>query len=495
MPPGIYVLQLEADDAFRSSVDSLIVNVATVCTVDAPEGIVAWWPFETDAEDIIGANDGAFLSEIGFVAGKAGVAPDFDGITDGVTVPADPSLDVGSGEGFTIEFWMRSDELKNTTLIEWNNGSSAGVNLTTESFQSRLTVNLVDSGGSSHAFFVQNFYLVGETVHGALSYDKNSGEAILYQNGEIVATESVGSFTPQTGYDLHFGHSPTQAASYNEFLDEISLYSRVLTSDEVFSIFATDNVGKCLPDGNSRPFVDAGPDQSASDLSETVFLNGFVTDDGLPEGFGIESEWTQVDGPGTATFADPAAAVTTVTFDAAGIYLLQLQADDGFKSASDTMEARVGVLCSLEAPEGLVGWWPGNGDGRDLSRLDGGNDAELRSGVAFLPAQVSFGFGFDGANDAVRVPANPDIDVGQGGGFAIEFWMQSDVVRNAPVIEWGDSGSVGVNLRTETFQSRLTVDIRDNAGGGHTFLGSSTFSVVHCGGDVEFTDGEVEHGD
>ena len=25
--------------------------------------------------------------------------------------------------------------------------------------------------------------------------------------------------------------------------------------------------------------------------------------------------------------------------------------------------------------------------------------------------------------------------------------------------------------------------------------GSSTFSVVHCGGDVEFTDGEVEHGD
>ena len=28
-----------------------------------------------------------------------------------------------------------------------------------------------------------------------------------------------------------------------------------------------------------------------------------------------------------------------------------------------------------------------------------------------------------------------------------------------------------------------------------TCRGSSTFSVVHCGGDVEFTDGEVEHGD
>ena len=31
--------------------------------------------------------------------------------------------------------------------------------------------------------------------------------------------------------------------------------------------------------------------------------------------------------------------------------------------------------------------------------------------------------------------------------------------------------------------------------GADNKLGSSTFSVVHCGGDVEFTDGEVEHGD
>ena len=29
---------------------------------------------------------------------------------------------------------------------------------------------------------------------------------------------------------------------------------------------------------------------------------------------------------------------------------------------------------------------------------------------------------------------------------------------------------------------------------GEAEYGSSTFSVVHCGGDVEFTDGEVEHG-
>ena len=39
------------------------------------------------------------------------------------------------------------------------------------------------------------------------------------------------------------------------------------------------------------------------------------------------------------------------------------------------------------------------------------------------------------------------------------------------------------------WRSRLRVTM------GEEKPGSSTFSVVHCGGDVEFTDGEVEHGD
>ena len=45
------------------------------------------------------------------------------------------------------------------------------------------------------------------------------------------------------------------------------------------------------------------------------------------------------------------------------------------------------------------------------------------------------------------------------------------------------------------FGHKLEVVRSQSTGDIEIRIGSSTFSVVHCGGDVEFTDGEVEHGD
>ena len=48
-----------------------------------------------------------------------------------------------------------------------------------------------------------------------------------------------------------------------------------------------------------------------------------------------------------------------------------------------------------------------------------------------------------------------------------------------------------MNMQSDRAMEKLTNDLREAV----DVLGSSTFSVVHCGVDVEFTDGEVEHGD
>ena len=51
--------------------------------------------------------------------------------------------------------------------------------------------------------------------------------------------------------------------------------------------------------------------------------------DGLPDPPGVVvSEWRKVSGPGNAVFADSSDPLTTVTFDAAGTYVLRLIADD-----------------------------------------------------------------------------------------------------------------------------------------------------------------------
>ena len=108
---------------------------------------------------------------------------------------------------------------------------------------------------------------------------------------------------------------------------------------------------------NEAPGVDAGPDRYAS-VGDSTALEGSVTDDGLPERSGLTIEWSQVDGRGIVTFSSPLAPSTLTTFDTAGLYVLELSADDSDLLVSDLVEVRVDSACSVVAPEGL-GWGGG----------------------------------------------------------------------------------------------------------------------------------------
>ena len=55
-----------------------------------------------------------------------------------------------------------------------------------------------------------------------------------------------------------------------------------------------------------------------------------------PTGPAPGTTWSKVAGPGTVTFADPNAAVTTATFSAPGEYVLRVSADNGETTAAST---------------------------------------------------------------------------------------------------------------------------------------------------------------
>jgi len=89
---------------------------------------------------------------------------------------------------------------------------------------------------------------------------------------------------------------------------------------------------------NQPPLVDAGDDVLVN-LSESAFLFGTVTDDGLPGPYTVA--WSQVSGPGTASFTEPNNTSTNVTFSEKGEYVLRLTADDGELQAHDDLTATV----------------------------------------------------------------------------------------------------------------------------------------------------------
>lgn len=99
---------------------------------------------------------------------------------------------------------------------------------------------------------------------------------------------------------------------------------------------------------NAPPFVNAGPDISTflQDGTRTGPISGIVTDDGAIQPYTVT--WTVVEQPSDAdpalpdaVIADPTALQTMVTVSAEGTYVLQLEANDGEYTGSDTMTIHV----------------------------------------------------------------------------------------------------------------------------------------------------------
>jgi Concanavalin A-like lectin/glucanases superfamily/Immunoglobulin domain len=224
-----------------------------------PLGAVSWWPAEDNANDIIGTNNGVSQS-ITYTNGEAGQAFAFNGSGSQIEVPASPSLNVGLGNGFTLESWIKPTSLDLQSLFEWNQniggGSGyaqigAGLDIGVAG-PGDLYANIVDTNANSHIFYSINSIIVANTFqHVALTYDKTSGIAALYCNGVAVASTNLGSFTPQTSFDLFMGVRPSGIFSgiyFQGIMDEPTLYNRALTSNEIAAIYNAGSDGKCVPE-------------------------------------------------------------------------------------------------------------------------------------------------------------------------------------------------------------------------------------------------------
>ena len=95
------------------------------------------------------------------------------------------------------------------------------------------------------------------------------------------------------------------------------------------------------PGFNTPPIVNAGTDQTIV-LPNNALLDGTVSDDGLPNPPAtLSMTWSQINGPGLATFGNANATDTTVAFSLPGDYILRLSAFDGELTTGDNMAVNV----------------------------------------------------------------------------------------------------------------------------------------------------------
>ena len=467
----------------------LIVVLKTLTLTDSysqscysqPTGLVSWWPAEGNASDIVGSNPGILQNGTGFGPGEVGEAFSFNGISNYIKIPLSPSINVGTGAGFTLECWIKPSDLSTEhALAEWNDaaghiGVQLWISISALGGPGSIYANIVSTAGGSYNFATPpNLLNTTSFQHVALTYDKSTGMGKLFYNGSAVATPNLGIFTPQTSYDLYFGTRISGPAGvgafYSGLMDEVSLYNRALQDSEVLAIFNAGTLGKCRME---KPAIVSQP----KNWSAAVGGNAFFSVSAIGASLAYQWHFNTVDIPdGT----NAVLALSNIQTNQAGNYCVTLTNAYG-STTSSTAVLTITRDCVSAAP-GLVSWWPAEGDANDPFT---GNNGTLHGSLGFATGESGQAFNFNGTNAYISVPSPSLLDVGASDGLTVECWLKpTDLTSGHPILEWNDhSGNVGVHLWHSDPQisgpGGVFANVTDTSGGSHIIASAANLITTN----------------
>lgn len=272
-----------------STAATLTVVPPTDCTLPPP-GLIGWWPGDGHARDIVGTNNGTLYSNAtASAAGVVGQAFQFDGTNSYMAIPDSPVLrpatlsvecwvlftslnGIGNsplpGQQYMVfknnsrncssfeAFVLSKDRVASGDVFLWEVTSPSGRLIRTDS-KTKVTTNVW-------------YHVVGVAGSNYLE---------MYVNG-VMETNTTFDFPLDYGLGkpLMFGSSGESCydRKLHGLLDEVALYNRPLTSNEVAALYAGALAGKCK--GTNGLIIAAQPESQAvmpgSDVSFSVTALG-----------------------------------------------------------------------------------------------------------------------------------------------------------------------------------------------------------------------------
>jgi hypothetical protein len=258
---------------------SLLVSAAAAACrlacgqcVTPPSGILAWWPGEGNANDIIGADNGVLQGAVTFAPGEVGQAFAFDGVQSFVTVPDSVALRLSSSD-FTLSAWIfetqRNSDYQDCIVSKRGNGNTNGWFLSVGGQRlSAVTGKLYYqvSGGSDPSSVSTQVLSLNQWHYVVVVY-RAASQIDLFIDGVLDSTASgLPMPNPNTTADLHIGDD-SDGIGYNFHgkIDEVAIFNRALTSNEVASIYNAGGAGMCR-----KPFIVSQPQSQIGYWGQSV---------------------------------------------------------------------------------------------------------------------------------------------------------------------------------------------------------------------------------
>jgi hypothetical protein len=115
--------------------------------------------------------------------------------------------------------------------------------------------------------------------------------------------------------------------------------------------------------------------------------------------------------------------ITTTSYNHSGrvndtTYYYVVAAENSYGEGADSSEVNATPYSSSIPTDGLISWWPGNGNALDII---GPNDGTLENDATFAPGMFDQAFSFDGVDDSVLASVINISDLQQ---LTIELWLK-----------------------------------------------------------------------
>ena len=287
----------------------------------------------------------------------------------------------------------------------------------------RLCFQMIDTlneGSNFYNLAAEQDLRDGKFHHVAVTVQRNSATGIrFYVDGQLIATfdpTAVRGDLSNT-WPLQIGNHPTPGAraSYRGIIDEVSLYNRALSSNEIAAIYNAGGAGK-RPLALAPPVVFSQPTNQTADVGGTATFT--VGASGPPPLF-YQWSFNGTDIPGAT---NPVLTLTNVQTDQAGRYGVLVANAGGSTNSANAVLTVLGATSCDPAPSGLVAWWRAEGNANDSI---GANTGILVNGATFATGKAGQAFSFNGAAQYVGIPQSPSLNAFSNQ-MTIEFWMYAN---------------------------------------------------------------------
>ncbi len=259
--------------------------------VPLPTNCVAWWRAENNYLDSIGTNNGTGLNGVTFTNGEVGRGFNFDGNNGYVSVPSASQLNFGANQDFTALAWFKPQQLSSYHFI------LSKVNVANRASGLSLDSWYLMLDPSTHALsmlFVtnnNNYSIIGNSVPSVgawsqVAFVRKGANGFLYFNGvqDTNAPAPTGSLSNNDPliigalYDTRNTPPVQPGLGAKGWVDEVALFNRALSSNEIAAIYAAGSAGKVVSSGTA-PSITSQPQSRTNAFGTTATFTVTATGD------------------------------------------------------------------------------------------------------------------------------------------------------------------------------------------------------------------------